>query len=158
MKKHIVIAGLSTLLLAACETMPNPYPNGPGFYETPIETTRLQITYLVPSGVSQGKAQDDLLLRAADDTLGQHHSWFRVANRSAEVDRRGGGTTLSLGTGGASFGRRSSVGLGVGTSFNLSGGPRPVLGLEIIMGDGARPDDVNAYDAADVVRSIRGRT
>ncbi len=157
MRKLVVIAGLSALLLTACEAAPNPYPNGPGFYENDIEATRIHITYLVPNGASRTRADDDILLKAADDTLARGHSWFRVTSRSADIDQRNSGTTVSLGTGTTSFGRNSSVGLGLGTSFNLGGGPRQVLGLEILMGDGAKPSDPGAYDAADVARTIRAR-
>ena len=72
--------------MAACETTPNPYPNGPGFYETQVESNRLRISYLVPKNVSRDRAEDSLLMRAADDTLEKGFSWFRVIERARDVD------------------------------------------------------------------------
>jgi hypothetical protein len=62
---------------------------------------------------------------------------------------------MSVGGGSASFGRRSSVGVGLGTSFDLSGGPQLTRNLEIKLGRGVKPDD--AYDATDVIRTIGPR-
>ena len=157
MRKRILLAALPLVLLAACETMPNPYPNGPGFYETAIDASHARITYVVPPNMSRARAEDTLLLRAADDTLEKGHTWFRIVDRSRDVDRSPPRSSLSLGTGSTSFGRRSSVGIGVGTTIDLSGGPRDVLSMEIVMGDGARPGDPDIYDAADVSRTIRAR-
>lgn len=158
MKKQMLLGVLGAGLLAACETTPNPYPNGPGFYETQIETNRVHITYVVPPRSNRETAEDALLMRAADDTLEKGHSWFRVISRSRDTDRSQPSSSLSLGTGSTSFGRRSAVGFGFGTTVPLSGGPRSVLGMEIVMGDGARPNDVNAYDAKDVSKSLREKS
>ena len=48
--------------------------------------------------------------------------------------------------------------MGVGTTIDLSGGPRTVLTMEIQMGSGPRPNDPAAYDAEDVARTIRERS
>ncbi len=145
------------MALAACETTPNPFPNGPGFYETQIDNSRQQITYLVPNGVPQARAEQMLMLRAADNTLTKGHSWFRIVSRSSDVERRGGGPTLSLGTGTGTVTGNTAIGVGLGTSFNLGGGPKPILRLEIIMGDGPAPQTADAYDARDVHQTISGQ-
>lgn len=154
MKKALVAIGLTALVLTACETAPNPYPNGPGFYETRIEANRYRITYRAAGRMPRDRVENFALLRAADVTLGQGYDWFRVVGRQGEVDRPKG-PRLSLGTGGTSFGRNSAVGLGVGTSFDLSGPPAQTLTLEVVMGKGARPSDRDVYDAADVARTLR---
>jgi hypothetical protein len=153
MKRAIVIAAL---LLAGCETAPNPYPNGPGFYETKIEQNRYRITYRAVGRMPRDRVETFTLLRAADLTLGEGYDWFRIVGRSGSVDQKNG-PTLSLGTGSTSFGRHSAVGLGIGTSFDLSGPPAQALTLEVVMGKGARPDDQEAYDAADVAKTLRSQ-
>ena len=154
MNKALVAVCLTALLLTACESAPNPYPNGPGFYETRIEANRYRITYRAAGRMPRERVENFALLRAADVTLGQGYDWFRIVGRQGEVDRRNG-PRLSLGTGGTSFGRHSAVGLGVGTSFDLSGPPAQTLTLEVVMGKGARPSDRDVYDAADVARTLR---
>ena len=157
MKKTILTVALIPLLLAACESAPNPYPNGPGFYETKIEQDRYRITYRANGRMTRDRVEDFTLLRAADLTLGQGYDWFRVVSKGGAVDHGGGGPTLSLGTGSTSFGRHSAVGVGVGTSFNLGGPPAQALTMEIQMGKGEVPNDREAYDAADVARTVRAR-
>jgi hypothetical protein len=61
---------------------------------------------------------------------------------------------MSLGLGGADFGRRSSVGVGLGTSFNLGGGPALSSTIEVMMGKGSRPPGLDVYDARAVLRTI----
>lgn len=153
MNKAIVIAAIGALSVAACQT-PSPYPSQPGFYEAQIDSTHTQITYVTPQNMPRPQAEQFLMLRAADITLEQGHDWFRIISRGSDV-RRPTGPTISLGAGNTSFGRSSSVGVGVGTSFNLDGGPKPVLLMEIVMGDGPVADDRTTYDAAEVAQTIR---
>ena len=156
MKKALVAIGLTTLMLTAGESAPNPYPNGPGFYETRIEANRYRITYRATGRMPRERVENFALLRAAEVTLGQGYEWFRVVGRQGEVDQRNG-PRLSLGTGSTSFGRSSAVGLGVGTSFDLSGPPAQTLTLEVVMGKGSQPADRDVYNAADVARTLRSQ-
>jgi hypothetical protein len=64
---------------------------------------------------------------------------------------------VSLGTGTSSFGRRSAVGIGIGTSFDIGGGPAVAQTIEVMMGRGARPDGGDYYDARGVTASLRPR-
>ena len=49
------------------------------------------------------------------------------------------------------------TGVGVGVGLNLSG-PQPTsTALEVVMGNGPRPDRPEAYDARDVQMTLRGR-
>jgi len=74
-----------------------------------------------------------------------------------ELDRRGSRSSLSIGAGSASYGRHSAVGLGLGTSFDLSGGPALTRSLEILLGKGPVPPGVDAYDASAVIREVGPR-
>lgn len=155
MRTAILAALASPLILAACQSTPNPYPN-PGFYETRIEQDRYRLVYRAAPKMPRDRADDFALLRAAEMTLQNGYDWFRITSRETSVIQPSG-PVISLGTGSASYGRSSSVGVGVGTSFQLGGGPTPLLTLDLQMGKGARPDDRSAYDARDVAETIRGR-
>jgi hypothetical protein len=160
--KRLVIAPLIALSLAACETTANaPYapatgPQAAGFSEIRLEQDRYRVTYRGSAKLDQAKVEDLALLRAADLALASGYSWFRIVDRFADVSGPRG-PTVSLGTGGASFGGRSSVGVGLGTSFALGGTGTRAVTLEVLFGRGNRPNDRDAYDAADVSRSIRAR-
>ena len=104
------------------------------------------------------QVEDYALLRAADITVRDGYDWFRV------VDSRGGmiagrGPYVGVGGGGASFGRHSSVGVGVSVGgIDLSGGPQLSRTLEIVMGRGPKPaGDVNAFDAREVINNLGPR-
>ena len=157
MRSPLLAATLASplLLVAACQTTPNPYPT-PGFYETRIEEDRYRLVYRAAPQIPRDQAEDSALLRAAEMTLQNGYEWFRITGRETSVIQPRG-PVISLGTGSSSFGGRSAVGVGVGTSFQLGGGPAPLLTLELQMGKGPRPDDRSAYDARDVADTIRRR-
>ena len=154
MIKRVLLAGILPLLLTACESAPNPYPNGPGFYESQIEDNRVRITYRTDGRTPRERAETIVLARAADLTLSKGYEWFQVVGRQAGVHQPNG-PTIGLGLGNTSFGRHSAVGVGLGTSFNLAGPAAQVLTMEVVMGRGAKPNDLQAYDAADVSRTLR---
>jgi hypothetical protein len=158
----LILAATSALGLAACQTTPTAFapaatPQGQGYSDIRIEQTRYRVTY---RGTDRpgAPAQDLALLHAADIALAQGYDWFRVVNRYDEA-RPSNSPTISLGTGGMNFGRRSAVGVGVGTSFQLDNGIGPVrtVTLEVQLQKGPTPKERDAYDAADVARSIRPR-
>jgi hypothetical protein len=49
------------------------------------------------------------------------------------------------------------VGVGVGSSFNLGGGPAVATSIEVVMGRGPPPSDPDTYDARGVRSSIGAR-
>ena len=159
--KHLILPVLAALSLAACATAPTVFqPAGPrggvGFSEMRIEPGRYRVTFQGGPGAPPAQVQDYALLRAADLAVAEGYDWFRVTER---VTRQNGysGSSLSVGVGGASFGRHSATGVGVGTGIPLGGGPALVTSLEVLMGKGPKPTDGDVYDAKGVQRSIRAR-
>lgn len=171
--KRLVLASLaastlaaSTLALSACASLapygPQQGPGGQGFAEQRIESNRWRVTY---NGVgAPGPVADYALLRAADLTTQEGHDWFEVTQRW--IDGRpdsAGGVRPSLGVGYGSsrysgrHGGFSSSGVGVGVGLNFSGPSPTSTTLEILMGDGRKPDRTEAYDARGVQEALRGR-
>jgi hypothetical protein len=158
--KPILAAALSGLLLAACASAPTVYraqagaPNDVGYSEYRLEAGRYRVTFQGGPGASEAQIADYALLRAAELALQDGYDWFRIADRSTTGSGYNRGPQFSVGGGSASFGRRSSVGLGVGTSFNLGQGPAFSRSIEVVFGKGAPPRDRDVYDARDVVKNV----
>lgn len=152
----------SALALSACASLapygPQTGPNGQGYAEQRIETNRFRVTY---RGVgAPGPVADMALLRAADLTVQNGFDWFEVTQRWTDGRRDSAGglrPNVSIGAGSSRYGRYSTSGVGVGVGLNLSG-PQPTsTALEVVMGNGPRPDRPEAYDARDVQMTLRGR-
>jgi hypothetical protein len=147
------------LALAACAT-PAPYgpatrSGGAGFSELRIENDRYRVTYR--DAQNESAAADYALLRAAEITLAQGYDWFIVDQRSTDREGQGSGPRITVGGASTNYGGRTSVGVGAGVGFNLGGGPKATVSLEIRLGRGAKPTDANAYDARQVQATLRGR-
>lgn len=163
MKRMLIIAAAG-LSLAACAT---PTVYGPstgaqasvGFSDYRIESGRYRVTFTGGGGAAMGQVADYALLRAAEVSLRDGYDWFRVVDRQdVRVGGGSGGPRVSVGGGSSNYsggwGGGSSVGVGIGTSFDLSGGPAWSRTIEVLAGKGPRPGDPDAYDARDVVRRI----
>jgi len=150
--------------LSACASLA-PYgaqqsPRGQGYAEQRIESNRFRVTY---SGVgAAGPVADMALLRAAELTTSQGYDWFEVTQRWTDGrPDSAGGLRPSLGVGYGSsrssgrYGSYSSSGVGVGVGLNLSGPSPTATTLEVVMGNGGKPDRPNAYEARDVRDSLR---
>ena len=157
------LLGIATALaLAACASAPTLYqpaagPQAVGFSEYRIEPGRYRITFRGGPGAPAQQVADYALLRAADLALADGYDWFRVSERFIAQAGPDSGPRMSVGTGGASLGRHSSVGVGIGTSFNLGGGAALAQTLEVVMGKGAKPRDADVYDAREVRRTMGAR-
>jgi hypothetical protein len=159
----IAAAGLA---LTACASLapygPQMSPNGQGYVEQRIESNRFRVTY---NGVgAPGPVADYALLRAAQLTTAQGYDWFEVVQRwtDGRLDSAGGmRPSVSIGAGSSSYGGRyghyRSSGVGVGVGLNFSGPSPTSTSLEVVMGNGARPDRPNAYDARGVQDSLGWR-
>lgn len=158
--RPLIAAGLAGLLLAACATTPTVYraaagaPTAVGYSEYRLETGRYRVTFQGGPGAPEAQVADYALLRAAELALRYGYDWFRVADRSTTLSGGGTGPRLSVGGGSASFGRRSSVGVGFGTSFDLGPGPAYARSIEVVCGKGPTPRDRDAYDAREIVKVI----
>ncbi len=156
----IAAAGLT---LSACASLapygPQMGPGGQGYAEQRIESNRFRVTY---NGVgAPGPVMDMALLRAAELTTSQGYDWFEVTQRwtDGRPDSAGGvRPSVSIGAGSGRYsGRRGSFstsGVGVGVGFDLSGPSPTSTTLEVVMGNGPRPDRPNAYDARGVRDSL----
>ena len=154
----------AALAVTACASLgpygPQQSPGGQGYTEQRIESNRFRVTYY---GVgAPGPVADRALLRAAELTLAEGRDWFEVTQRwiDGRPDSAGGvRPSVGIGYGGgrysSPYGRYSSSGVGVGVGLNFSGPSPTSTTLEVLMGDGARPDRPYAYDARGVVESLR---
>ncbi len=150
-----LIAACAALTLGACAT-PTVYgpanPNGSmaaqvGYSEYKIENNRYRITFQGGQGAPQRQVVDYALLRAAEVTIRDGYEWFQVVNQFGGPSKLGGNTSMSVGTGTGNISRHTSVGVGIGTTFDLSGGPAYSHTLEIIEGNGEKPASPEVYDA-----------
>lgn len=155
----IAAAGLA---LSACASLapygPQMGPGGQGYVEQRIESNRFRVTY---NGVGHpGPVADYALLRAAELTLAQGYDWFEVTQRwiDGRPDSAGGlRPSVGVGYGSSRYGGYRSSGVGVGVGLNFSGPSPTSTTLEVVMGNGERPDRPNAYDASDVRDSLGWR-
>lgn len=159
--KRLIIAA-AALTLAACATTPTVYqpaagPRAVGYSEYRIEPGRYRVTFRGGPGAPPQQVMDYALVRAADLAIAEGYDWFRVADRFTE-GRPDRGPRVGVGVGGADYGRRSGVSLGLGTSFNLGGGPSLASTIEVVMGRGERPRGLDTYDARALRRSLGART
>lgn len=155
----IAAAGLA---LSACASLA-PYgaqtgPGGQGYAEQRIESNRFRVTY---NGVgAAGPVADRALLRAAQLTTANGYDWFEITRSwtDGRLDSAGGfRPSVGVGYGSGRYGGYRSSGVGVGVGLNFSG-PSPVsTTLEVIMGNGQRPDRPDAYDARGVQDSLGAR-
>jgi hypothetical protein len=158
----IVVAAIA---LTACATTPPTYgpataAGGAGYSELQVESNRYFVTYRAPASADATLLQDYALLRAAELTLQNGREWFWVDRRTLDEQPGRSGPSMSVGVGGGSWGSRSGASVGVGVNFPIGGGggarARSAT-LEIRFGEGAKPDDPNAYDARAISTNIRAR-
>ena len=147
------------LLLSACAAVgPATYgaadEKGFGYQETRIEDDRFRIVYQGSGGMPPEQVEDYAMLRAGELALENGYEWFRVVGRDVSREQRGG-VSLGAGVGTGSYGRRSSVGVGVGGNFGKVGAQDYfTVRLEVLLGSGDTPDDDTVYDATSLVSAI----
>jgi hypothetical protein len=153
------LLGLSMLgVLAGCGGGPTLYQPASGVYgysEQQIEDNRYRVTFAGNDLSPAETVQNYLLYRAAEVTLDRGYDYFTRVDRNLDRSTTywGSGPSTYLGTG---LGRRSGGVIGFGTST-----ARPIDSYtayaDVVMFRGEKPqDDVNAYDARDVLRRLDG--
>ena len=162
--KRLIALAVSAALLTACATTPTLYapktaPNGAGYSEYRLENGRYRVTFQGNPGAPVNQVSDYVLLRSAELALRDGYDWFRVADRMTQQNGSNSGSTLSVGGGTSSYdygrhGGGSSVGLGVGTTFNLGPKPSVTSSMEVVFGRGQPPRDADVYDARAIVRTV----
>ena len=153
MKRLVPAAlALSLALVGACETSPVGPPLGGS--AVALETGRYRVVFRGVSGASGPEVQDRALLYAANLALGQRYDWFRVAGRAFDLAPPTR-PRVTIGVGGASFGRGG--GFGFGAAQSTGGEPSPVAELEVVLGRGPKPAGPDVYDARSVVESLGPR-
>lgn len=161
--RHLIVL-FAVAALAACTSTPRYQPaeaqGAAGYSETQIESDRYFVTYRARSGADASLLHDYALLRAAELTLERGGTWFWVDRRTLDAASSGGGPSIGVGVGGGSWGGRSGGGVSVGMNFPLGGGGGQRAGavtLEVRLGEGAKPDDANAYNASETAAALRSR-
>ncbi|MEO0881235.1 MAG: hypothetical protein AAFY34_00765 [Pseudomonadota bacterium] len=151
-----ILAAFALTGLIGCATGPTPYEparsaTSLGFTDQAIELNRYRVTF---RGRNATEARTLALRRAAELTLQEGKDWFQVVDSYTQgFGGGGGGSAISIG--GATGGRNSSVGIGIG--FPIGGGstgPSEVeVGLEIVTAEGEKPEDPDAYSAASIIET-----
>lgn len=163
---HRMLAFSALALLAACATAPvyapAAGPNAAGYSERQVESNRFFVTYRASGSADAALLQDFALLRAADLTVQRGRDWFWVDRRTLdEQPARYGGPSIGVGIGAGNWGRNTGVNVGVGVNIPIGGGQTSARAraatLEIRLGEGAKPDDPNAYDAHALSTNLRAR-
>ena len=153
------IAAFVLLALAGC-AVPTPYKpadDGFGYSEQQIEDNRYRVSFAGNSATPRDVVQDYLLYRAAELTLENGYDYFTMVSQNLER------STRYIGQGITSFsptGRHfDSVGFGVGvTSYTARPIDNYTAIADIVLFKGEKPpDDVNAYDARDVIPRLRAK-
>lgn len=161
MRVKMLIAGAALMALAACAAV-GPAAYGPadekgfGYQETRIEANRFRIVYNGSGGMPPEMVEDYALRRAAELTLSEGYEWFRITARDIAHEERGG-VSIGAGFGTGTYGRRSSVGVGVGGDLGKVGGQDYFsVRMEVLMGSGEAPDDGGVYNAQSLLSAIGG--
>lgn len=153
------------LLLAACET-PTPYQpadGGFGYAVQQLEDNRYRVTFAGNASTPRETVQNYLLFRAAEVTLESEHDWFRIVDQDLERRTRYHGTAYPSGAFYHPhwvFDRRNDIffpyryyGHSTVTAYPVD---QYKAFADIMVFEGEKtPDDVDAYDARDVIERLR---
>ena len=155
MKRKILMAAIALMAVGCAATGPASYGSSAdgkfGYSDSRIESDRYRVTYKGSGGMPPELVEDYALRRAAELTLSSGADWFRVISRNMERDRRGG-VSIGAGLGTGSYGRNTSVGVGVGGDLGQVGAQDFFTArFEILTGTGEAPDDGDVYDARNLL-------
>ncbi|MFC7290452.1 CC0125/CC1285 family lipoprotein [Hirschia litorea] len=156
MLRKLALSLACASFLTACATPVTTYTpankDGVGFADMKIESNRFNVVFTGDTDASQLEVENFALRRAAEITLDQNATWFRVVTKTSDII---GGTQnrgTSVGVSGGSGSRGGGVGVGIG--FDLTPDRKAYQSrLEIITGSGPKPDGAEGriYDAQSVI-------
>jgi hypothetical protein len=158
--------------LGGCATA-TPYqalmPERGGYSEERLAPHRYRVLFAGNPHTSVERVERHLLRRAAEVTLAQGYSWFRVERRSVEGDvqtiqTRWGPMRVSRGQGASNwrnygaFYTRGGLKLLKPLWRRVAGGPGEAYeaSAEIVLGRGTAPGTEDAFDAHEVLQKLRG--
>ena len=159
--KRLFIPLLMGAALAACASGPSAF--GPaqnydsvGFKNTQLENDRFRVSF---TANNPAEAQDFALLRAAQITLDEGYSHFKIidGNLSGNGPRSGVSSSVGVGFGGGGYRRGGTsvgVGLGVNDIVRTLDGDRVTNTIEVklLNSGGTGNDTYNAQSVADSIR------
>ncbi len=156
MFRKIAVSIVCTSMLAACATPSTTYTpvdkSGIGFQDMKIESNRFNVVFTGDTDASQLEVENFALRRAAEITLDQKETWFRVVNKASDIIGGSQNRGTSVGVSGGSGSRGGGVGVGIG--FDLTPDRKAYQSrLEIITGSGPKPAGAEGviYDAQSVL-------
>jgi hypothetical protein len=150
----------AALGLGAC-VGPTPYgpaTDGYGYSEQSIEGDRYRVTFSGNSATPRETVENYLLYRAAEVTLERGHQHFVVVKMDTERSTSYHGSYNDFGPPFGFYGYRSYYdrpwGFGGYSSLDARPIDRYSAYANIVMRDGAKPDNPDAYDANDVIKRL----
>jgi hypothetical protein len=146
------------LALAACAAMPTTYHpqaslNGDGYRDAPIESDRYRVDFRGNIDTPRSLVEEYLLYNAAEVTVNSGHDFFYVVNSNTDTRTRYDGY-VDPDFGGGAFGGYGYPGWYGGASFSETANNSYDATATILVGTGKRPNDPNAYDAHDVLKTL----
>lgn len=165
------VAGFGLLVLGGCATATTYHPAGAedwadGYHETRIEARRWRVVFRGNVLTSREAVETALLYRSAELTRAEGYDWFLAVSRDTETHADLVVRDASGGWGPAWSPRWRVVHDGAwktweparpDRTFAVSEVTAYEAVAEIVMGQGAKPEDPRAYDAASVIDALQSR-
>ncbi|MGI9436854.1 MAG: CC0125/CC1285 family lipoprotein [Geminicoccaceae bacterium] len=159
--KTWLLPALILSMVGAC-AVPTPYQaaeKGYGYSDQRIEDNRYQLSFAGNSSTPRETVESYLLYRAAEVTIENGFDYFTIVQRDTERSTRYYYQSYYDDFGYYSSRRRRGYGRYVGPSYS-SGTSYPISEYsstaDVLMFEGDKPaDDVNAYDALDVLQRLK---
>lgn len=161
---------LTFLMLAACSSSGTNYvvaskQGDYGYSERKLTETHYRVSFTGNSRTPVEVVQDYALLRAAELTVQKDHDWFEVADRfttpQVEPDSGGGVEVVTASPTHTRCGLLSCSTTRYSPVFSVESGDFPnrrqryTASIEVVMGSGANENSTQAYNAREVIESVR---
>ncbi len=137
--------------------------SGYGFSESKLTDNQYRVSFKT-RGDDKLMVMDFALLRAAELTQQQGFDWFVVVSRDTLIDQKSVYPKSSVGVGQdiyrscGVFGCRSRPSTRVGIGLHFGDESREIHSIiEINMGKGIRPENLDSYPANELIKNIRDK-